>query len=327
MARRSEEIRVGSMVIVSVLVFLAALVFVGGVNVLRQKKKSYTTYLKFAGGLEPGTLVRFGGLKVGSVTKSELDPRDSTRIRIQLQVAEHTPVRTNSKARISALGFLGENYLEISPGTSNAELLPAGNEIPSEETAQLPEILNNANALTMNANLLVRDVGDKLIALTNDANQLVNNLNTMTGPQAQRHLDAILANLDSLIAETRPPLKQTLANMEGTSSKLSPVIDQVGGTLKHADTLTQDLNTVVVENRAEIHEALIRLRDSLAEAQHLMVNLDDTLAGDRDNLDETLDNVRVTTQNLKEFTDILKRRPYSLIRVKEEKDRVPPVGK
>ena len=58
-----------------------------------------------------------------------------------------------------------------------------------------------------------------------------------------------------------------------------------------------------------------------------MNNLDDTPGANRGNLDEALENLRVTIANLKQFTDTLKQHPYSLIRIKTEKDRVPPGGK
>jgi phospholipid/cholesterol/gamma-HCH transport system substrate-binding protein len=109
MARSNEEIKVGVVVAFAAVLFLVALVFVGGVNLLHKKKVEYTAYFKFAGGLEPGALVRFGGLKVGTIKSADLDREDNTRIRVILQVEPDTPIRTNSMARISSLGFLGEN--------------------------------------------------------------------------------------------------------------------------------------------------------------------------------------------------------------------------
>src|SRR5712692_9670394 len=104
MARTAEEIKVGVMVVVAVILFLTTLVFVGGVNLFHKKKVTYTTYFKFAGGLEPGSYVRFGGLKVGTVRSADIDPQDSTRVRVRLLVNADAPVRSNSKARISTLG-------------------------------------------------------------------------------------------------------------------------------------------------------------------------------------------------------------------------------
>lgn len=327
MPRNHEEIKVGLVVVVVVLLFMSVLVSVGGVNLFGRKKVTYTTYFKFAGGLEPGSFVRFGGLKVGTVQAAEIDPRDSTRIRIRLSVNAGTPIRKDSKARISTLGFLGENYVEVSPGSREASLLPPGSEIPALEIVQLADVFNNVNNVTVNANKFVNDLDEKVVMVANNANQLITNLNAVVSAENRRHFDTVLANLDAMLAESRPHLQKTLANLDTASSKLVPAIDHADATMQRASTLAGNLNTVVVENRAEIHDVLLRLRESLLVARGLMTEIDDTLEMNRENLDETLDNIRVGSQNLKEFTDTVKRRPFSLIRVKAERDRVPPLGK
>jgi phospholipid/cholesterol/gamma-HCH transport system substrate-binding protein len=315
------------MVIVAGALVLIALVFVGGYNIMRKKMVTYTTYVKFAGGLQPGSFVRFGGLKVGTVRSAEIDPRDSTRIRIRFELAAGTPVRTNSRARISTLGFLGENYLEVSAGTRDAALLPAGSEIPAQEIVQLADVFTNANNITVNANKLVNDLDDRLLVVTDNLNQLISNLNAVVGPENREHINASLANIDTMLADTRPRLRRTLTHIEATSAKLGPVIDNANQTLSRVDTLAGNLNGVVEDNRLEIREVLADLRRSLLDARQLLVNLNDTLDANRANLDESLENIRVSTQNLKQFTDTLKQRPFSLIRIKAEKDREPPVGK
>jgi phospholipid/cholesterol/gamma-HCH transport system substrate-binding protein len=305
MARANEEIKVGVVVAVSALLFLVALVFVGGANLLRKKKIEYTAFFQFAGGLEPGSLVRFGGFKVGTIESTSLDPKDSTRIRVILQVDAGTPVRTNSKARISSLGFLGENYLEVSAGTRDAAPLPAGSEIPTVEIVQLADVFNNVNNITVNATKLVNDLDDRVLALSDNANQLIKNLNEVVSPENKEHFSSVLANSDGMLKESRPHMEKTLANLETVSGKMGPTMDNLNG----------------------IHDTLLRLQTSLADAERMINDLDDTLGANRGNLDETLENIRATSENLKEFTDTLKQRPYSLVRIKAEKDRLPPTGK
>ena len=253
MAQRSEEIKVGGLVVVAVLLFLGTLILIGGVNLLRRKQVDYVTYFKFAGGLDPGSVVRFAGRKVGTVQSADFDPQDTTRILVRLKVLANTPVRTDSTAMISSLGFLGDNYIEISAGTKNAPMLPPGKEIPAKEVVQVADVINNANALVLNANQLVGTLGPKLGTVVDNANQLALNLKKMTGPQAQQHLDRILANVDEMLVETRPPLRRTLANLDAASAKVSPAIDKADVTLDNATALTKNLNQVVLENRAEIH--------------------------------------------------------------------------
>ena len=327
MARTNEEIKVGVVVVVAALLFLLALVFVGGVNLLRQHKVEFTAYFRFAGGLEPGSLVRYGGFKVGTVKSASLDRTDPTRIRIVLQVDPATPVKTDSKARISSLGFLGENYLEISAGTRDAAPLPPGSEIPTVEIVQLSDVFNNVNNITVDATKLVNDLDSRILVLSDNVNQLVKNLNDVVSPANKAHLDSLLANADGMLKESRPDVEKTLASLNAASGKLSPAIDNLNVTMGKANQLADHLDGVVAENRKQIHESILRLQASLAEAEKMIGDLDDTLGANRDNLDETLENIRVTSENLKEFTDTLKQRPYSLIRIKAEKDRVPPTGK
>ena len=327
MPRRSEEIKVGALMAVAAVMFLAALVFVGGVNLLRKKKVTYTTYFKFAAGVEPGNFVRFGGLKVGTVSAAEIDPQDSTRIRVRLSVKDGTPFRVNSTARISTLGFLGENYVEVSPGTRDAPLLKPGSEIRAAEIVQLADVFNNVNNVTVNANKLVNDLDDRFLILANNANQLITNLNGVVSAENRQRIDSALANVDAMLAETRPHLRNTMANIDNASAKLGPTIEKADAAMAKTDTLVTNLNGVVEQNREQIHATLIELRRALDDAKRLMTNLDDTLVSNRANLDEALENIRASSQNLKQFTDTIKRRPFSLIRIKAEKERVPPTGK
>jgi len=327
MARSSEQVKVGSVVVVAGVLFLVALVFVGGVNIFRKHKVDYVTYFRFAGGLEPGSFVRFGGMKVGNVDSARIDPEDSTRIRVTLQVAEGTPVRANSKARISTLGFLGENYVEVSPGTREAPLLTPGSEIQATEIVQLADVFNNVNDVTVNANKLVNDLDDRVLALSDNANLMISNVNSVLNAENRRRLNSVLMNADDMLAESRPHFAATMENLDAASKKLSPAIEHADATVNNANVLAGHMDSMVQEDRKEIHETLLRLQNSLSDTQRLVNNLDNALEMNRANLDETLENVRAVTENLKQFSETLKQRPYSLVRVKTQKDRTPPAGK
>ena len=77
---------------------------------------SHRAYFKFAGGVQPGAPVRYGGLAVGKVTRVRVDPGNSTRIEIDIAVDNDAPLKTDSVAKISTLGPLTDNYIEISTG-------------------------------------------------------------------------------------------------------------------------------------------------------------------------------------------------------------------
>ncbi|MGD0694504.1 MAG: MlaD family protein [Terriglobia bacterium] len=327
MAKNREEIKAGAVVVVAVVLFLIALVFVGGVNLFRKPKTTYITYFKFAGGLESGSFVRFAGMKVGTVKEARMDKDDPTRVRIRMDLDSGTPVRANSRARIASLGFLGDNYVEVTPGTRDSPRLPPGSEIPSAEIVQMSDVFTNVNELTLNAKKLVTDVDDKVLVISDNANQLIANLNNVVNEVNRQHFSSAIAQIDAMLAEDRPSMKSTLANLDKASAKIGPTIDSTQTTIDKANKLVGNMDSMIQENRAEFHDALLRLRDSLVEAQRLMGDIDETVITLRPDLDETLANIRAASQNLKQFTDTVKQRPYSLIRIKPEKDRVPPTGK
>ena len=327
MAKDREEIKVGAVVVVSVVIFLTALVFVGGVNLFQKKKVFYTSHFKFAGGLEPGSFVRFGGMKIGTVDSAEIDHPDTTRIRVRLKVSDKAPIRTNSVARISSLGFLGDNYIEISPGTADAAILKPGSDIPTTEIVQMADVFANVNNVTLSANKLVTDLDNRVLVVTDNVNQLVTNLNAVVNEPNRQHLAAALANVDAMLADTRPEMKAALDNINKASVKLGPTMDSAHATMEKANKTVESMNAMLEENRPALRENLLRLRESLVDAQRLMGDIDDTLNSNRPNLDETLENIRAASQNLKQFTDEVKQRPFSLIRIRAEKDHIPLTGK
>jgi len=327
MANKREEVKAGAVVVVAVVLFLIALVFVGGVNLFRKPRATYTTYFKFAGGLESGSFVRFGGMKVGTVKDVRIDKDDPTRVLVRLALDTETPVRANSKARISSLGFLGDNYVEISPGTRDSPRLSPGSEIPSAEIVQMTDVFTNVNELTLNAKKLLTDVDDKVLVVSDNADKLISNLNGVVNDVNQKNFSSALSQIDAMLSEDRPAMKSTLSNLDKASARLGPTIDRTQTTIDGANKMVGNMNAVLEENRAEIHDALLRLRETLVEAQRLMGDIDDTMVTDRPDLDETLANIRSASENLRQFTNTVKQRPYSLIRIKAEKDRVPPTGK
>ena len=141
----TEQARVGLIVLVSAAILITAVLYMTSLGVGRSFDH-YKTYLGFAGGLEPGAPVRYGGLKAGTVKALRVAPNDPSRIEIELSVNRDIGVRTDSVASLSQLGMLGENYIEIQPGKA-ASRLPAGSTIPSVESADIAALMRRMNAL------------------------------------------------------------------------------------------------------------------------------------------------------------------------------------
>src|SRR5450756_1975856 len=68
------------------------------------------------------TVCYAGGRKVGRVEKLRIDPQKPANIEITLAVQTDLPVKTDSHVRIMSMSPLGDNHLEIVPGTPQAAL-------------------------------------------------------------------------------------------------------------------------------------------------------------------------------------------------------------
>ena len=117
------EAKVGAFVIVCAAILLATIYRVSNAQI-KGARTPYRTYLRYAGGLEPGADVLFGGIKVGQVTAVRPDPQDPTRIEILLDVRQGTPLNAKSVAKLGSVTVITSPCISISMGSNDAPRLP-----------------------------------------------------------------------------------------------------------------------------------------------------------------------------------------------------------
>ena len=100
----------------------------------------YRTYLRYAGGLEAGTSVLFGGIDVGKVTAVRPAASDPSRIEILLDVKDNTPVNEKSLAKLGLVSVMSGAALSITTGSNDAKRLLPGSTIQSQEAASLDAV-------------------------------------------------------------------------------------------------------------------------------------------------------------------------------------------
>lgn len=328
MTASREKIMVGLFVVVAGgLLFGAALAISGGFGVSRV---SHRSYFKFAGGLQAGAAVRYGGLSVGKVDRIRVAPDDATRIQVDFSVDKDTPVSVDSVARITSLGLLSDNYLEISPGARNAARAAPGSIIKSKESFGIDDI---ADAI----GTLLPDLHQTLAGLQttiHEANDLLNDrnranigetLNNLNGTLAETRpkIGSTLNHLDQILADAQPKISTSLTNVQELSAKLTPLLDDLKKTIKTTDDTLSHVDGTLTENRADLKASVTALRSTLERSAVLVDRLDATVLQNSDNIDETLENVRISTENLRMLTDTLKRSPASIIRGIKMKERKP----
>jgi len=270
----------------------------------------YRTYLRYAGGLEPGASVLFGGINVGKVTAVRTSVSDPTRIEILLDVKDNTPLNEKSMAKLGLLSVMSAAALSITTGSNDAKRLLPGSTIPSHEAASLDEISDKMAVVADNANGLITEVRGELPGISGDARTLLANLNRVTGPPNQRKVRDLLDNVNAMLATERP--------------KIDRLTDQLNVLSQHADETVQNVNGTVSEVREPVRKDLAELQDTLLETKRLLADMQVLVKANDFKIDDTIENLRTATENLDDLTESVKQRPWSLIRIKQPEDRKVP---
>jgi phospholipid/cholesterol/gamma-HCH transport system substrate-binding protein len=270
----------------------------------------YRTYLRYAGGLEPGASVLYGGMNVGKVTAVRPWSADPTRIEILLEVKKDTPLNEKSVAKLGFVSVMNSAALSITTGTIDAKRLPPNSPIPSQEAASLDEIAGKLAGVADSANALMTQAQGELNEISGNVNHLLANLDTMTGPRNQKKVQAILDNIDRVVADARP--------------KIQRLTDQLTRATDHADETIQNVNGTVTVLRDPVRKDLAELQSTLEEARGLLQSVQIVVRANDYKIDDTVENLREATDNLNQFTNSLKQRPWSLVRVKQPEDHQVP---
>jgi phospholipid/cholesterol/gamma-HCH transport system substrate-binding protein len=270
----------------------------------------YRTYLRYAGGLEPGASVLFGGITVGKVTAVRPGAADPTRIEILLDVKQGTPLNEKSVAKLGLVSVMSGASLSISTGSNDAKRLPPGASIPSQEAASLDEIAGRVATVADNANALIVQVRGELEGISGDARTLLANLNTVTGKPNQQRIQAVLDHVNGMLATEGP--------------KIDRISDQLITLSQHADDTIQNVNGTVTDVRGPIRNDLAELQSTLLQAKQLLADMQVMVRANDYKINDTVENLRTATDNLDQLTDSVKQRPWSLVRIKQPKDRKVP---
>jgi len=309
------EAKVGAFVLVCAAILLITIYRVSSAQI-RGARVSYKTYLRYAGGLEPGADVLFGGITVGAVTAVRPDAQDPTRIEILMDVKLGTPVNARCVARLGSVTLVTNPVISISTGANDAPRLPPGSVIPPEETISVDDEERKIAALADSAHTLM----DALQTDVKDAHTLIAHLNEVTDKPNQQRLANVLANADAMVARTSPKIDQISDQLVKLTNEANGVMAKVGPAVDNINATASNANQTISSLREPTQADLVEVRKTLAELQAQM------RAKDQD-ITSALENVRMITDNLNELTESVKERPWSLVRIREPNDRkVPPVA-
>lgn len=321
----SSEAKVGGFVIVSVIIFVYTFISVANVQ-LAGDKVTYRTYFTYAAGLDTGTLVRFGGLKAGIVDEIRPYADDPTKVEVVVEMRADIPVNEDSVATAAALSALGERYLEVTTGSADAARIEPNGVIPSQETLTLDDLTAQISTISAEATRFMRDMRADFISLTDRTEVLLDNLNELTGERNRQQLESLLEHSSQMVIEQRPKLDKLTTQMSEMLEKVDVLLDDMKTIAENADTTMGHLDQTITETREPIKRDLALIEATLNDTRRLIEDMQALVIVNEENVNETLENFRVSSENIEQLTDELRQRPWSLIHVKPKPDRRVPVA-
>jgi phospholipid/cholesterol/gamma-HCH transport system substrate-binding protein len=336
MTPNRERVLVGLFVVIAAAVLTVTTVAVwGGMG---RSGVAHHLYLKFSGGVQPGTAVRYGGLRVGTVKGVRVDPGDSTRIEVDVIVDPEAPIRIDSVARLSSLGLLSDYYIEISPGTPQAAMAAPDSVLRSMETTGLanigdsidsvvPQIHAALDKLTLNLDGLQTTIA-RANDLLNDRNrasigEALARTNDLLNDRNRSNVADSLNNFNQLLAETRPKISTGLDNFNNAAERLTPLLEDARKIASRVDQTLANVDSMLAEDRPDLKASLSELRELLETSKTTVDQLQGIVNQNTVNVYEIIENMRASSANIRSLTERIRSSPASLIRGVKEEDRRP----
>ena len=232
-------------------------------------------------GLTEGSSVQYNGIAIGTVETLNLDPKDPRRVIALLKLKADTPVKVDTRAKLSITGLTGVPFIQLTGGSPGAQMLARGDrdEIPviQAESSALQNIADTANRLVSRMDEVLSEENVKRIADT------LQNIESMTGAIAGQRED-----LRALIVNARQSSEQLARTLATTNKavedidrelvdKLPGLIAKLDGTLGKLDSAAGGADAILNENRAAIHsfatDGLSQLGPTLGELRSLVRDL------------------------------------------------------
>jgi len=321
----SAQAKVGLFVILSAILLIGTIYYVGNEQWGRHVVP-YRTYLRYAGGVEPGSEVLFGGISVGRVSAVRAWREDPTKIEIAIEVKEGTPVNANCTAKLGAVSLMSSPAISITTGTNDAPRLKPGEVIPSQETVSLDDMARKLAGIADTAQGLIAQVQGEIKGISDRANTLLANLDDATGPVNRQQIAEILKNTNAMIAQQSPKIDSITNQVLLATQDADAAIKKVGPLLDHADTTVTNVNSTIDQLRDPLRQDLLQMQATMDQAKTLLASIQAVVRGNDDNIHETIENLRVATENLAQLSGDVKQRPWSLVRIRQSKDRKVPAS-
>jgi phospholipid/cholesterol/gamma-HCH transport system substrate-binding protein len=255
MIRKRSETWVGIFVVIGILLLAFMTLKIERFQIGKEVGYRLNIYFDSAGGLSPNAQVRVAGVRVGNVEKVALE---EGKAKVIFRVPPNVVLYKDAKAYLKSEGFLGEKYVEITPGTSgNPKVQPNGVIEQGAPPVDVEQFLSKMSGVGEDIKEVVKPVHDLLKAVDpKKVEGMINNLDKFSGQ---------LSGLAGDSKETLVKAKEAFSNFEDIGEKVKKGEGTLGKLITD-ETLYRDAKEVV-ENVKGAAETLKNVSEKIEKGE------------------------------------------------------------
>jgi phospholipid/cholesterol/gamma-HCH transport system substrate-binding protein len=274
----------GLFVLMTILGGVAILVGVAIKQGWFESKVKFKTTLKNAEGVRVGTIVQMSGIRAGQVVSVELRSNNQVHVIFEISEKYSELVRKDSIVRTLRPFIISDKALDISVGDTAFEKVAANNELPSEATMDIMDLMNG------------RTIGPQLEAMGKIMDNLRFVAEAIFDPTRSKdiikifdQMNPLLQNMNAMSREVGSLLKD--ANKD---RKLVRMTDNLLLTTEEVNKLLPEVNKIVPE-LARLAPIMAKESPKLAED---LSKIASNMAILTDEMQKTLPAVKATMQEI-----------------------------
>lgn len=291
----SKRMAVGGFITIGVAILIAAVFVVGGQHKAFDRSIQLHILFDNVQGLAPGNNIWLSGIKVGTVHSIAFAGNSQVAVTLSVDKKAQPHIRKDSKCRISTDGLIGNKIVVIDGGSDASPAVENNDSLLTEHIAGTGELMStleksNSNLLAITDN--IKTISKRLTESQGTLGQLINDpaialrlkgsLDNLRNATAGS--EAVVANLREFSEQLRQP--GGLANQLASDTT---VFSHLRGAVTRLDEAAAQVHVFA----GSLQTAGAGLNDKNAPIGMLLHDADAA-----DNLQRTLKNLRVSSQEL-----------------------------
>jgi len=262
MKKISNEVKVGAIAILTLIVFIWLYNFLQGKDFFKNVAYYYTVYDK-VGGLSESNPVEINGYKVGVVQSIDFLDATSGKLLVEFSVSKDFMLPKNTVAEIIPISLLGGMKVQFVYGNGPG-FYEEGDTLPGRVAESLIDMIDRE----------ILPLKDKISALIVTLDSVTGSLDDLMDDNFKDDLRGTMDNLNNttgsierIVGSKETELKNTLVSIEKFSRMLSENSVKMNNTFTNMEMITDTLAA------ADIYGTIRNLKSSLEETSLTLENM------------------------------------------------------